>query len=88
MYEFNKKLKIAKQTGFKFNQISIFKIKIYSNLSHINKHFYLNLQMSKMSRHSFRKLSQTPENIQTQYNDRRSPFQFACRQWYSYHNPQ
>ena len=26
--------------------------------------------------------------IQTHCNDRRNPFHFACRQWYSYNNPQ
>ena len=25
--------------------------------------------------------------IQTPCNDRRNPFHFACRQWYSYNNP-
>ena len=26
--------------------------------------------------------------IQTHCNDRRNTFHFACRQWYSYNNPQ
>ena len=26
--------------------------------------------------------------IQTFCNDRRNPFHFGCRQWYSYNNPQ
>ena len=26
--------------------------------------------------------------IQTHCKDRRNPFHFACRQWYSYNNPQ
>ena len=28
------------------------------------------------------------EYIQTNYNDRRNPFHFAYRHWYSYSNPQ
>ena len=38
--------------------------------------------------HFFRKLSQNPEYIQNFRKDRRNPFQFACRQWYSFNNPQ
>ena len=41
-----------------------------------------------MHRHIFRKKPQNREYIQTQYNDRRYPFLFACRQWYSCNNPQ
>ena len=39
-------------------------------------------------RQFFRKLSQNRDYIQTFCNDRRNPFQFACRQWYSYNNLQ
>ena len=41
-----------------------------------------------MHLHFFRKLSQNPEYIQTHCNDRKNPFQFACRKWYLYNNPQ
>ena len=42
-----------------------------------------------MSHHQFFiKISQNKEFIQTHCNDRRNPFYFACRQWYSYNNPQ
>ena len=41
MYELNKKLAIARENGFIFNQINKLKMKIYSNLSHINIHYYL-----------------------------------------------
>ena len=87
-YELNKKLTVARQNGFTFNQINKLTIKIYSNLSHINIHYYLKLQISLMHRHFFRKLPQNREYIQTFCNDRRNIFQFACRQWYSYNNPQ
>ena len=39
LYELNKKLKIGRQRGFKFNQIFIFKIKIYSYLQSKNLHY-------------------------------------------------
>ena len=88
LYELYKKLTVARQNGFKFNKRINFKIKIYSNLSHINIHYYLKLHIPIMHRHIFRKLDKNPEYIQTFCNDRRNPFHFACRQWYSYNNPQ
>ena len=39
-------------------------------------------------RHFFRKISDNRECIQTNCNDRRNSFHFACCQWYSYNNPQ
>ena len=39
MYDLNKKLTIARENGFKFNQINKLTIKIYSNLSYINIHY-------------------------------------------------
>ena len=41
IYELHKKLTLARERGFIFNQINNFKIKIYSNLSNINIHYYL-----------------------------------------------
>ena len=88
LFELGKKLTIARQNGFKFNQINFFEIKIYSILSHINIHYYLKLRFPIMHRHFFRKLAENPEIIQFFCNDKRKPFHFACRQWYSYNNPQ
>ena len=88
LYEFVKKLTIARERIFKFNQINKLKIKILSTLSHINIHYFLKLRVPTMHRQFFRKLAQNPEYIQTCCNDRRNPFHFACRQWYSYNNPQ
>ena len=34
------------------------------------------------------KISQNRDYIHTFCNDRSNPFHFACRQWYSYNNPQ
>ena len=83
LFELNKKLIVARQNGFIFNQITSFKIKILSNLSHINIHHYLKLRIPIMNRHFSRKMAQNPEYIQTFCNDRRNPLYFACRQWYS-----
>ena len=87
-YEISKKLTNARQNGFIFNQTNNFEIKIYSNLSNINIHYYLKLRIPMMHRQFFRKLSQNRDYIQTHCNDRRNPFPFACRQWYLYKNPQ
>ena len=79
---------LVKVRGYILNQINNFKIKIYSNLSHINIHYYLKLRIPIMHRQFFRTLAQNREYIQTFCNDRRNPFHFACRQCYLYNNPQ
>ena len=88
LFELNKKLTVARQNGLIFNEINKITKKIYSNLTHINIHYYLKLRIPIMHRQFFRKLAQNREYIQTFCNDRRNPFHFACRQWYSYNNPQ
>ena len=88
MYELNKKLVIARGNDFIFNQINKLTIKIYSNLLNINIHYHLLLGASPLHRQFFIKISQNREYIQTFCNDRRNPFHFACRQWYSYNIPQ
>ena len=87
MYELNKKLTIACGNGFIFNQINKLKIKIYSNLSHINIHYHLRLGSPPLHRQFFLKKSHNWEYIQTHCNDCRNPFHCACRQWFSYNNP-
>ena len=87
LYELNKKLTIARENGFKFNQINKLTIKIVSNLSHINIHYHLRLGASPLHRQFFMKLLKNRDYIQTHCNDRRNTFHFACRQWYSYNNP-
>ena len=42
--ELNKKLTVARGNGFIFNQINKLTIKNYSNLSHINIQYYLNIK--------------------------------------------
>ena len=87
MYELNEKLSLARENGYIFNQINNFKIKIYSNLSNINIHYHLRLGAPPLHRHFFRILLKNRDYIQTRCNNRRNPFHFACRQWYSYNNP-
>ena len=40
-YELNKKLTVARERGYIFNQINKLTVKIYSNLSHINIQYHL-----------------------------------------------
>ena len=86
-YGLNKKIKNARRNGFIFNQINIFKIKILSNLSHINIHYHLRLGASPLHRRFFINLLKNRDYIQTHCNDYRNTFHFACRQWYLYNNP-
>ena len=88
IYELNKEITIARERGFMFNQIYNFKIKIYSIISNKNIHYHLKLGVSPLYRQFFIKISQNHDYIQTFCNDRRNTFHFACRQWYSYNNPQ
>ena len=88
LYELNKKLTVARQNGYIFNQINKLTKKIYSNLSHINIHYHLRLGAPPLHRHFFIKISQNRDYIKTHCNDRRNTFHFACRQWFSYNNPQ
>ena len=84
----NQKLAIALENGFTFNQINNFKIKIYSNLSHISIHYRLKLGSPSLHRQFFIKLSHNHDYVQTRCSNRINRFHFACRQWCSYNNPQ
>ena len=61
LYDFNKKITVARQTGFLINQINELTIKIYSNLSNINSRYYLKHRTPIMHRHFFKIFSQNPE---------------------------
>ena len=86
LYELNKKLTLARERGFKFNQINNFKIKILSKFAHINIHYHLKLSASPVHKQFFKILSRNRDYIQTHCNDRRMSFQFACYQWYLHNN--
>ena len=61
--ELNKKLTLARERGFIFIHKDNFKIKVYSNLSHMNIHYYLKLRIPIMHRQFFRKLAQNRDYI-------------------------
>ena len=88
IFVLNEKLAFARQRGYIFNHINNFKLKIYSNLSHITIHYYLKHRIPMCHRLFFRRISQNKEYIRTHCNDLNNPFHFACRQWYLYNNPQ
>ena len=88
MSELNQKLAIARGNGYIFNQINKLTIKIYSNLSNIDIHYHLKLGLPPLHCQFFKKISQNRDYIQPLCHNRRNPFHFACRQWYSYNNPQ
>ena len=88
MYELNKKLTLARERGFIFNQINKLTIKIFSNLSHINIYYHLRLGAPPMHRQFFIKISKNRDYIQTHCNNHRNPFHFSLCQWFSYNNPQ
>ena len=87
-YELNKKSRVARGNGFKFNQVNKRTKKISSNFSHINIHYHLKLGLPPLHCQIFGKMSHNPDYIQTYCNNRRNSFHFACRQWYSFNNPQ
>ena len=84
--ELNKKLTLARERGYIFNQINKLIIKIYSNLSNINIQYHLKLGVSPLHYRFFINLLKNHNYIQTHCNDFRNNFHFACRQWYSYKN--
>ena len=88
LHELNKKLTIAPGNSFIFTQINKLTIKNCSNLSYINIRYHLKLSSTPLYRQFFIKISQNRDYIQIHCNDRRNTFHFACRQWYSYNNPQ
>ena len=81
LYELDKKLKLARERGYIFNQINKLTIKNYSNLSNINIHYHLRLGAPPLHRQFFIKISRKREYIQTHCNNRGNTFHFACRQW-------
>ena len=82
MYELNKKLAIARERGFKFNQINKLTIKIDSILRRINICYYLKHRITMCRRLLFGRISQNKEYIENFCNDINNPFHIACRKWY------
>ena len=81
LYELNKKLTVARERGFIFNQINKLTIKIHSHQQYINLSSYLKHRIPIMHRQFFKILSQNRDCVQTHCNDRNNPFHFACQKW-------
>ena len=81
LYELNKKLTIARQRGFKFNQIKKLTKKIYSHQRYKNISYYLKHRIPIMHRQIFKILTKNRDYVETHCNDRNNPFHFACQTW-------
>ena len=65
VYELNKKLKLARKRGFKFNQINKLTIKFYTPLSQKYIHRYLKFPCRILVRQILKIMCRNPETIQT-----------------------
>ena len=81
LFELFKKLTLARQRGFKFNQMNKLTIKIFSNQRYINISCYLKHRIPIMHRQIFKILSKNHDYVQTHCNDRNNPFHFASQTW-------
>ena len=88
LYDLYKKLTVARQRGFIFNEINKRTIKIYSHQQNMNICYYLKHRIPIMHRLFFRIISQNPEYVERFCNDRNMPFHSACRRWCLYNYPQ
>ena len=88
LFELNKKLTVARQKGYIFNQKSELTIKIYCNLQSIIICYYLKHRIRKCHRIFRKRISQNKEYIENFCNDLNHPFHFARRKGFSYNNPQ
>ena len=87
-YGLNKKNQKCSKNGFIFNRIVKLTTKMYSNLSNKNICHYLKHRIPMCHRQFFRLISQNPECDQTHCNELNNLYQFSCRKWYLYNNPQ
>ena len=81
LFELNKKLTVARQRGYIFNQISKLTIKICSHLRYIHISYYQKLPMPMYCRRFFRVISQNREYVDNFCNDRNNPSLFAFQKW-------
>ena len=82
-YGLSKKIKNARNNGFKIYEIVKLTMKNDSSLPNKNKCYYLKIRIPKMHEEVFRKISQDPEYVKYHSNDRNNPFLFACRKFIS-----
>ena len=73
-----KKLAIARERGFKFNQLNKLTIKNINNLQSINICYDLKHRIPMCHRLFFRRISQSKEYIEIFFNDINNPSHFAC----------
>ena len=81
LFELNKKLTLARQRGFKFNQINKLTMKIYSHQRYKNISYYLNHRIPIMHGQIFKILTKNRDYVETHCNDRNIPFHYACQAW-------
>ena len=81
LYELNKKLTVARQNGFMFNQTNNLSIKFHSHLRYINISYYLKFQIPMCHRQFFRVISQNRQYVDNFCNDSNNPFHFSCQKW-------
>ena len=79
LYELNRKLTVARQNGFIFNQIKKLSRKIYSHIRYINISYYLKSQIPMCHRQFFRVISQNRVYVENFCNEMENPFHFACQ---------
>ena len=79
LYELNKKLTVARQNGFLFNQINKLTRKFYSHLQYIKISNYLEFPRLTCHRQSFRVISQNRDYVENFCIDMQNPFHFACQ---------
>ena len=81
LYESNKKLTVARQNGFMFNQVNKLTIKFPSHLRYIYISYYFKFPMPMCHRQFFRVISQNRDYVENFCNDMENPFHFACQKW-------
>ena len=81
LFELNKKLTLARQRSFIFNQLNTLTIKRFSHQRYINISCYLKHRIPIMHRQFFKIPRQNRDYVQTYCNDRNNPFHFTCQTW-------
>ena len=82
LFELKKKLTVARQRHYIFNQTKKLTMQIYSNLQSINLCYYLKHRIQMCHRLFLQRISQNKEYIENFCNDLNNPFHFACRKWF------
>ena len=81
LYDLNKKLTVARQNAFMFNQLNKLTTKFYSHLRYINISYYLKSQIPMCHRQFFKVTSQNRDYGENFCIDMENLFHFACQKW-------